>query len=427
MPPVVWIIVCIVPIVIGLLILESVYARKKNLKLYTFSDSITNLSCGLLERIFDVFFSVLVLFGFNFVYENIAPFQIELTVISWIIALFVTDFIAYWFHRLSHEINFLWAAHIVHHQSEELNITTVFRVSFLAVIYRAFFFVWMAVIGFDVFTIVSTTVFLGFYQLFTHSRVVGKLGIVEKFMTTPSHHRVHHARNEKYMDKNYSHIFIFWDKLFGSFMEEEEEPDYGITSGFERANPFRATFSYWKNLFQRAKKTKDIKNKINVFIKGPKWTPPDVNHLPNEFKIDNNGKRIPHKIPIKQKEKRAYILFNVLITAASFISILYFKASLGKEIQLKSLLFNTQIVSLAGIILVSIFAHSRIIEDKKFPLLTESLRLISVVVLTIYGFQSTQYFNWIISIVSIYCSIMFIWMIKLHLKPLKQILFVKNG
>ena len=85
-------------------------------------------------------------------------------------------------------------------------------------------------------------------------------------------------------------------------MEEEEEPDYGITSGFERANPFRATFSYWKNLFQRAKKTKDIKNKINVFIKGPKWAH-DVNHLPNEFKIDNNGKRIPHKIPIKQKEK----------------------------------------------------------------------------------------------------------------------------
>ena len=120
-------------------------------------------------------------------------------------------------------------------------------------------------------------------------------------------------------------------------------------------------------------------------------------------------------------------MFNVLITAASFISILYFKASLGKEIQLHSLLFNTQIVSLAGIILISIFAHSRIIEDKKFPLLTESLRLISVVVLTIYGFQSLQYFNWIISIVSIYCSVMFIWMIKLHLKPLKQILFVKNG
>ena len=102
-----------------------------------------------------------------------------------------------------------------------------------------------------------------------------------------------------------------------------------------------------------------------------------------------------------------------MITAASFISILYFKLAWVKEIQLKSLLFNTR-VSLAGIILVSIFAHSRIIEDKNF-LYLQSLRLISVVALTIYGFQSIQYFNWIISIVSIYCSIMFIWMIKLHL------------
>lgn len=417
MPHLAWLIVCIVPIVVGLLILESAVAKKKNLKLYTLSDSITNLSCGLLERIFDIFFSVLVLFGFNYIYENIAPFQIELSVLSWIIALFITDFIAYWFHRLSHEINFLWAAHIVHHQSEELNITTVFRVSFLAVIYRAFFFVWMAFAGFDVFTIVSTSVFLGFYQLFTHSRVVGKLGFIEKFMTTPSHHRVHHARNEKYMDKNYAHIFIFWDKLFGTFTEEEEEPDYGITSGFERANPFRATFSYWRNLFHRAKKAENFKDKIKVFTKGPKWTPSDVDHLPNEFKTDLKGNRIPHKIPVKQKEKRAYILLNVLLTAVSFLALLYIKSSLGKEVKLLSLLLNHQILALSGIILISIFAHSRIIENKKFPILTDGLRLLSIVVLTIFGFGNLPESNWIILIVSSYCSVMFLWLIKLHLRP----------
>ena len=222
MSPLNWLIIIGVPVIIGLVILESTVAKRKKLKLYTLSDSITNLSLGLLERVFDIFFSVLTLIAFNYIHENIAPFQIELTAFTWIIGLLVTDFIAYWFHRLSHEINFLWAAHIVHHQSEELNLTTVFRVSFLAVVYRSFFYVWMALAGFDVFTILTTGVFLGFYQLFTHSRVIGKLGFVEKFMTTPSHHRVHHGRNEKYLDQNYGHIFIFWDKLFGTFIEEDE-------------------------------------------------------------------------------------------------------------------------------------------------------------------------------------------------------------
>ena len=110
----------------------------------------------------------------------------------------------------------------------------------------------MAFAGFDVFTIVTTSLILGIYQLFTHSRVIGKLGILEYFLTTPSHHRVHHGRNEKYMDKNYAHIFIFWDRIFGTFKGEEEEPDYGITSGFVNSSAYNATFSYWKNLIKRA-------------------------------------------------------------------------------------------------------------------------------------------------------------------------------
>ena len=207
-----------------------------------------NFFCGMLERVFDVFFSVIAIYVFAYVQQNFAPIKIELSPLTWGIGLIVTDFIAYWFHRWSHQVNFLWA-YIVHHQSEELNITTVFRVSFFAVLYRACFFIWMAFAGFDIFIIVSTSIFLGCYQLFTHSRVIGNLGILEYFMTTPSHHRVHHARNEKYMDRNYAHIFIIWDRIFGTFKEEEEEPEYGITSGFDRANAYNATFSYWKIFF----------------------------------------------------------------------------------------------------------------------------------------------------------------------------------
>ena len=101
MTPLYWLIIIGIPVLIGLVILENIVAKRKNLKLYTLSDSITNLCCGLLERVFDVFFSVIALIGFNYIYENIAPFPIELTALSWIIGLFVADFIAYWFHRLS--------------------------------------------------------------------------------------------------------------------------------------------------------------------------------------------------------------------------------------------------------------------------------------------------------------------------------------
>jgi alkylglycerol monooxygenase len=410
-----WLLIFGVPVVIGLLILESAVAKRKNLKIYTLSDSITNLSLGILERVFDVFFSVLVLFVFNYIYENVAPFQIQLSPLTWIIGLLVTDFIAYWFHRLSHEINFLWAAHIVHHQSEELNLTTVFRVSFLAVVYRSLFFVWMAFAGFDVFTIVTTGVFLGVYQLFTHSRVIGKLGIVEKFMTTPSHHRVHHAKNEKYLDQNYGHIFIIWDRLFGTFIEEEEEPDYGITSGFERESPFVAIFSYWRNLFSWSRKTKTLKNKVNVFVKGPSWLPADIPPPSKAEKSELNKKSF-------SLEKRAYLLLNVLITASCFVGLLVVKSTIDKEASLNDLMTNKSIISLVGIIVVSVYAHAQIIEGKKLAILTDGIRLAAVVALLFYGFGNALISSWLLPSVTIYCVLMFIWLVKINLFSNRNVL-----
>ena len=386
-----WLIASIAFLIILLLTFEAVFAKKRKISIYNFSDSFTNLYCGVLERVFDLVFSILILFLFDYIHRNFAIIEFSFSIPIWILGLFVTDFIAYWFHRLSHQVNFLWAAHIVHHQSEELNITTVFRVSFFAVVFRALFFVWMALAGFDVFTIVTTSLFLGLYQLFTHSRIVGKLGILEYFMTTPSHHRVHHGRNEKYMDKNYAHIFIFWDRLFGTFKNEEEEPDYGITSGFINSSAYNATFSYWKNLFKRAKMAKTPKDKILIFLKGPRWTPYDVEHLDPVFTTDNNGLREKPEFPIS-KERKWYTVFSTLLTFASFIGLISIKSSMGNDVAFLDLLLNPAVIILIIFVLISVFVHSSTLNHHPNALFYELTRQFLIPFFVFIGFFDSSLF-----------------------------------
>ncbi|MBO6515239.1 MAG: sterol desaturase family protein, partial [Bacteroidia bacterium] len=235
-----------------IMIIEKIIAIRRNVNTYTFSDFMANLSCGILERVFAFFWYYIFYIAAFWVFEHVALWGIPSNPFTWFIGLLVADFFAYWHHRLSHEINFLWAAHIVHHQSEDVNISTVFRVSFFAVINRSFFFIWMPVLGFHPDLALSTILFVGAFQFVTHSRLVGKLGVLEHIFSTPSNHRVHHARNEKYIDHNYGHVFMFWDKMFGTYQAEEEEPDYGITTGFESENAYNSNFFYWKDLFKRA-------------------------------------------------------------------------------------------------------------------------------------------------------------------------------
>lgn len=413
-----------VVLALTLLVVELIVSKVKGKKVYTLADSLTNLSCGMIERSFDVFWAVMLFFVFNYIYMNFAPWQIPAGVITWIVALLVTDLLAYWHHRKCHEINALWAAHIVHHQSEELNISTVFRVSFFAVITRTLFFIWMPFIGFDPLTIASTAITLGIYQFLTHSRLVGKLGVLEIFMTTPSHHRVHHARNPKYLDKNYGHIFIFWDKLFGTFMEEEEEPDYGITSGFESSNAFTAQFSYWKNLFIRASRTKGIKNKANVFFKGPEYTPDDVDHLPPEYKVDEKGKRINYR-QLFGLEKSLYTFFSVVTTFGFFFLLtrivvpkpegeVAIEDALNYVNQAYDFLFQDYVLILIGLILFSVFSHGYFMDQKKGAGMLDIIRLIAVAIIIPFVFSKMgTVSSYLSTAIIVMTAFMALWLLRI--------------
>ena len=397
--------------VVSLIIIELIVSHRRKFKTYTLSDSIVNLSCGMIERLFNFFVIVLSYFAYEYLFEHFSLFQLPVAWYTWLLAIVVADFLSYWFHRLSHEINFLWAAHIVHHQSEELNITTVFRVSFFAVIYRFFFFMWMPVFGFAPELVVGSTVFIGIFQFLTHSRLVGKLGPLEWFFTTPSHHRVHHARNDKYIDQNYSHVMIIWDRIFGTFTEEQEEPDYGITSGFESVNPFWAQFSYWDNLIIRARKAKSFKSVWKLFTGPPTWTPEESGFVPDEYSVDEKGNRKLFR-HILDPERGAYLLIGTLMTFAAFLTVISLKMNMEVN-GISDLLTNAKILTLVLLILWSIFVHGRFMEGRRSATWLEMTRVLALLGVVIYWFADSPAGVWLVPALAAASIIQLGWLIRL--------------
>ena len=190
---------------------------------YQLTDSIANVVLALMHQLADAL-ALVVLLPFFYWLHQFAFFKIELSVTTVLLAFLLQDFLYYWFHRASHHIHWFWAAHVVHHSSKNMNFTTAFRQSFFYPLVGMWLF-WlpMILLGFDPkFVIAIVAINLGF-QFFVHTQLVDKLGILEYLFNTPSHHRVHHAINKGYIDKNFAGVLIIWDKLFGTFVEEQDK------------------------------------------------------------------------------------------------------------------------------------------------------------------------------------------------------------
>ncbi len=383
--------------------LEYYVSKKKKVDAYTFSDTMVNMCCGLLERLTDFFVVFMLYFILDF-FEQFAFWTIPNTALTFLMVLMVSDFAAYWHHRLSHEINFMWAAHIVHHQSEELNLTTVFRVSSFAIFNRMLFWWWIPLLGFSSEIVIASTVFIGLFQFVTHSRLVGKLGFLEKIFVTPSHHRVHHARNPEYIDQNYGHVFIIWDKMLGTFVPETEEPEFGIVKGFESSNPYFAYFSYWLDLFKRAGKMNNLKDKVLVFIKPPDWTGEGEEFDLPEFQTDESGKRLKYKnqVPFRLQ---LYIFINVMIIFAAFILLL-----LKGESDLTSL----QVGTLVAFIVYSVLSMGFLLEQKNIAVAIELIRLPFILIALPLIFYYLPYGMIVIGIGTVVHLVFVVWLLRLR-------------
>lgn len=190
----------------------------------------------------------------------------------WISLLVFQDFMFYWLHRVDHYSRFFWAVHVTHHSSEEFNLTVGFRSSVFQPLYRFIYFIPLVLIGFQPLDILFIYAATQIYGILIHTKTIGKLGILEFILSTPSHHRVHHASNIKYLDKNMGMFLIIWDRLFGTFAKEEETVVYGLTANVNSYNPVTMVFHEWKAIFKDVVKTKGLKNKLGYVFGPPGWS-----------------------------------------------------------------------------------------------------------------------------------------------------------
>jgi len=243
--------------------------QKQKSHLFNYENSIANISVGIAERLLNLLITGSFYGLYHYVFENYRLFNIPDQWWVWIILLLFMDFIWYWYHRLGHEVNLFWGAHIVHHQSEEFNYTVSARITTLQAIVRNIFWVTLPLAGFNPTMVIAILVIHGAYSFFTHTQLIGKLGWLEYILITPSHHGVHHASNEKYLDKNYGDIFVFWDKLFGTFQAEEEKPVYGLTHPLRSRSFLWQHFHYYMELLEACRRSGGIWKSIGILFGKP--------------------------------------------------------------------------------------------------------------------------------------------------------------
>ncbi|GGO66577.1 sterol desaturase family protein [Bowmanella pacifica] len=266
-----------IPFFFLLIGLELVAERLRHTQYYRVNDAINSLSAGVLSRVTGVVHKLIPFTVYALVYEHIAWLTLPDSLWVWLLAFVLYDFFYYWNHRLGHEVNVLWAAHVVHHSSEEYNLTTALRQSSTGLV-SWIFYLPMAVLGITPEMMITVGSLNLIYQFWVHTRHVPKLGWLEWIFVTPSNHRVHHAQNQLYIDRNYGGVFIVWDRLFGSFQEEldDEPPLFGIRKALRSWNPLWANVHLYSQLLHDCWHASRWQDKFMIWFKRTGWRPADV-------------------------------------------------------------------------------------------------------------------------------------------------------
>lgn len=370
-----------VPLFMFFIGIEYYYSKRKGKNFYQYAESVANLNVGIAERLLDIFTTGLFFFVFDYVHRNFAILNIKPNAITWFLLFLATDLVWYWYHRLAHEINVFWAAHVVHHQSENFNYTVSARITVFQAIVRCMFWSILPLIGFPAVMISSFLIIHGLYPFFIHTQALGRWGWFEKILVTPTHHGLHHASNPEYLDKNYGDVLIIWDKMFGTFVKERKDVKivYGLTKQLNSHSFLWQHFHFPLEIYFNFKKAKGFKAKWRVLF----GKPDDLN--PN-YRIVLERKLLNLH---PNRDNKPTVAMRQYVTAQTVFSIILLFV-VGLFVHYLSLV---QLLLLSSFIILSLINSGAILDQRRWIFYLEYIRVI-VVLITIGVFYPS---NWSLS------------------------------
>ncbi|MDG0967486.1 MAG: sterol desaturase family protein [Flavobacteriaceae bacterium] len=357
-----------IPTFVVLLLTEIAYGQWSGKQTYVFMDTIASLSSGLTNILKDTLGLVVILVSYSWLSAQLAITHIDAGLWLYIIAFICIDFASYWSHRLNHKINFFWNQHVIHHSSEEFNMACALRQSISNILgYGALFLIPAAILGIPEQVIAVLAPLHLFGQFWYHTQHIGKLGWLEYIIVTPSQHRVHHAINPIYIDKNLSAIFCVWDRMFGTFQEElkEEPPVYGVLKPVQSWNPIWINFQHLWGLLQDAWNTKNWEDKISLWFRPTGWRPKDVALSHPKSLITDAHQRDKYQ-PKATQSLQYWALFHLFATLTLLLLMLYHFESLN----------NNEIIVLGFALFAAIFGYTSVMDRYRWSYAFEWMRLL---------------------------------------------------
>ena len=371
-----------IPVFFLLIGVEIFVGWLKGKKYYRFNDSITNLNIGIGSQVFGTAAKVVLLGLYILIYNHLAIWHQPKTWWSFVLALLAFDFLFYWAHRWGHEVNFFWGAHVVHHQSEEYNLSVALRQSWIHNIIAFVIFLPLPVLGFDPMIFGAAAAAHTLYQFWIHTKAIKRLPKpIEYLINTPSHHRVHHGVDKKYLDKNYAGVLIIWDRIFGTFASEEEEPTYGITTQLKSWNPTWANVHYYVEMFQKASHITKLKDRLYYIFARPGWMPKELGGFQEPTALDKAVYQ-PYDTTTSLV-KNLYVLLQFMLIAVGLVMFMSHFTTIS--------LFYKAVFFIMLILSVTICGG--IFENKKWVVYAEYVRLF-LAVASLNSFYYYWYINW---------------------------------
>lgn len=371
-------------VMVALIGIEIFVSYMKGKQFYRLNVLIADVSTGVIFALV----GVVILLGALYVYDIIeknyslsalgyhffpltSPFQFSPSFVvnwhalgAWTFSVVLADFIYYWFHRHCHEINLFWATHVTHHSTQEMNLSVAFRGNGLQRIFEYMYFLVMALLGIPWAMFLLSHRILKVYQFVVHTRFIGKLGFLEEFMVTPSNHRVHHGTQRKYLDRNHGGILIIWDRMFGSFEWETDEPIYGLTKPVNSFNPITVNLHVFKDMFFQIFKCKSIGDVFKTIFGPPGWKPNYLQTPDDVFKEPAYTEKYDPKPPMG-------VMVYVALQAAVLMAVglvIWKVAKINLEQDM------TMLGILSAVIIFSLFSIDRTMEMKRWSRRTEVVR-----------------------------------------------------